>query len=87
MGYVPSFYPLRDYRSFLSYRDGTTYGTMLRGETMLDFWRRIQPEVVLLNEETIAQDVDLFQYMAERRFVHVMPDLWIAQGLLVNDAP
>jgi hypothetical protein len=87
MGSVSSSYPLRDYRSFLSYRDGTIYGTMLRKESMLDLWRRIQPQVILLDEKTVAQDSDLTRYMAERRFVHVMPDLWIAEDLQVNRGP
>jgi hypothetical protein len=81
MGHVSSFYPLREYKSFLSYRDGTMYGTVLRKESMLDFWRQVQPQVVLLDEKDAAQDAELGQYMAERGFVHVMPALWIAQDL------
>jgi hypothetical protein len=63
------------------------YGTMLRKESMLDFWRRVEPRVVLLNEKDVAQDVDLAQYMTEHRFVHVMPGLWIAEDLQVEHAP
>jgi hypothetical protein len=81
MAGVPLFYPLRDFRNFLSYKDGSTYGAELRNESMLDLWRRVQPQVVLLDEEFVARDDELAQYMSERQFTRIMPGLWISGDL------
>jgi hypothetical protein len=79
MAGVPLFYPLRDYENFLAYRDGSLYGADLRGENMLEFWRRIEPEVVLLDEDFVTRDDELNGYLRERQFVHVMTGLWVSE--------
>lgn len=81
MGLVESFYPLRDYHNFLSYRDGDAYGTASRDETMLEFWRRIQPTAILLEPDEYADDDELRQYLVEGDFEQVLPDLWLAPRL------
>jgi hypothetical protein len=81
MAGVALFYPLRQFENFLAYQDGTAYGTELRNESMLDFWRRVEPQVVLVDEELVARDDELTQYMSERQFIHVMPGLWMAEDL------
>lgn len=79
MGVVGSFYQLRDYRHFLSYRDGDGYGIDLRGETILDFWGREAPDVILLRPEEFEDDDELAAYMAARSFQQVLPDLWLSE--------
>ena len=87
MAGVPLFYPLRDYESFLAYRDGSIYGADLRGESMLEFWHRIEPQVVLLDEDIVLRDSELTQYLRERQFVHVLPGLWVSEDLWVSQPP
>jgi len=86
MGKVPSFYPLRDYRNFLAYRDGTEYGAKLRNESMLDFWHRVCPVVIYLAERDVNKDQELITYLEEYRLVQVMPDLWVAPEILDQQA-
>ncbi len=81
MSTVNNFYYLSDYPNFLSYRDGTKYGLIAREENIADFWRRIQPEVILLDPEIMAEDDDLSMYVAEKGFRHPRPDLWVAETL------
>jgi hypothetical protein len=87
MGQASSFFFLQQYKEFVEYREGTVFGSMLRQESMLDFWRRIQPQVILVDEQDAARDAELGQYMAERGFVHVMPNLWFANDLEVGQEP
>lgn len=77
MGNVPNYYYLRDFSNYLAYRDGSVYGTILRGEDMLAFWRRTQPKAILLDQDLIDQDVELQQYIAEEDFEQILPDLWV----------
>jgi hypothetical protein len=87
MGRVPSFYYLRDYRNFVTYRDGDIYGIELRGEKPIDFWRRVQPQVILLEEQNLAEDGELVEYMHEFGFVHIMPNLWFSRNLQILGTP
>jgi hypothetical protein len=87
MAGVPLFYPLRDFWNFLSYRDGSVYGAELRNESMLAFWRRVEPRVVLLDEDFVASDDELTQYMDEHEFVRIMPGLWISEDLHTSLVP
>lgn len=82
MGNIPTYYPLRNYSSYLAYRDGCEYGAYLRGESMLDFWRRVQPQVLILDEEKYVEDGELKTYLNENKFVNVMPELWLAPVLV-----
>jgi hypothetical protein len=79
MGKVPSFYPLRDYRNYVSYRDGTEYGIEFRNEDMLDFWRRISPQVIVLDESDVRKDNELLTYLEEYEFTQLFGNLWITQ--------
>ncbi len=79
---VGNFYPLKDFRNFISYQDGSGYGIMLRHETFLDLWEREKPQVILLNENEVEKDDQLIKYMAGERFVHVLSDLWVVENLL-----
>lgn len=81
MGNIPTYYPLREYSNYLAYRDGSVYGAKLRGETMLDFWRRVQPQVIILDEEKVEEDIELQRYIAEKQLINVMPELWAAPSL------
>lgn len=81
MAKVPDFYPLRDYRNFLSHRDGSEYGILIRGESMTDFWERERPRVIYMKPEDLDADFVLEQYIQENNFIEVYPDLWIAPDL------
>lgn len=77
MGNVPNYYYLRDYPNYLTYRDGTVYGTILRNEDLLTFWRRIQPQVIFVDAQLASEDSELQQYILEGKFRQIMPDLWV----------
>ncbi len=82
MGRVPSFYLLRDYQNFLSYRDGDKYGVMLRGESMTAFWGREHPEVVLADEKDVLKDQELLDYLRSGKFIQIRSDLWVTEHLI-----
>jgi hypothetical protein len=87
MGKVPSFYQLRAYKNFLAYRDGSVYGALLRQESMLAFWNRVRPQVILLNPEDFSTDPELKQYMAQHHFMQKMDGLYFSGDLkLKTDA-
>jgi hypothetical protein len=87
MGKVPAFYQLRAYKNFLSYRDGSVYGALLRQESMLTFWNRVQPQVILLNPDDFSTDPELKQYMAQHHFIQRMDGLYISGDLKTKTAP
>jgi hypothetical protein len=80
MADVSLFYPLQRFTNFLSYRNGDMYGTGLRGESQLDFWRRVQPLVIIGDYRD--EDPELDQYMTELGFEQIVPEVWIAAPLL-----
>lgn len=82
MADVMWFYGLRDFRNFISYRDGDEYGIAKRGETQPEFWRRWQPQVFVGNFRTV--DAELDQYMTEFGFEEVMPSLWMSAQLIAQ---
>lgn len=82
MADVMWFYGLRDFRNFLSYRDGDEYGIARRGETQLEFWRRLQPQVFI--GDFRQYDTELDQYLNEMQFEEVLPNLWLSAQLIAQ---
>ena len=74
------FYYLSNFINFMSYGNAEERAVMQRGETMLDYWRREQPEVIIGNDR--SHDPLLDQYMTEKNFQEVQSQLWIADRLL-----
>jgi len=87
MGRVQDFYVLKDFRNYVTYRDGTQYGAHLRGESMLDFWQSLQPEVILLRPSQIEADPELQFFITQNRFIQVLPDLWVLPALAKDISP
>ncbi|OGO25856.1 MAG: hypothetical protein A2W33_08375 [Chloroflexi bacterium RBG_16_52_11] len=81
MGNVLSYYGLRDYPNYLSYRDGDKFGVLLRGETMTAFWEREQPIVVLVDEKDVLKDPELRDYLRLGKFIQIQSDLWVAEHI------
>jgi hypothetical protein len=82
MGLMVYYYDLFAYDRFLSYRDSEALGVWARGESMLDFWHREQPQVFI---GTALDDPELLRYMQERGgFVEIRPQLWIERALWVQ---
>ena len=48
---------------------------------MLGFWQRVQPQVIILDEEKVEEDIELQRYIAEKQLINVMPELWAAPSL------
>lgn len=76
MGDVEHYFYLMDYPNFMSYRDTDSYIAAQRGESQLDYWRRLQPLVILRDEE--KQDPELMIYIDEMQLVQVGSGIWVA---------
>ena len=80
MSDVTLFYPLKEYRNFMSYRNGYEYGAGRKGIPIIDYWRTEQPLVILGGWQD--EDPDLATYIDEIGFEEVLPGLWVATSLL-----
>jgi 4-amino-4-deoxy-L-arabinose transferase-like glycosyltransferase len=76
MADVTDYYALQNFPNFLSYRNGVEYGIALRGETILEFWQREQPLVILGDWQD--DDAELAAYMELMDFARVEPGVWVA---------
>ncbi len=44
---------------------------------MLDFWQRIKPKVILVDQKVVDDDLQLQEYIKEEQLRLVLPNLWI----------
>jgi len=80
-----NFYVLKQYRNFLDYTDQINYRLRLRGETRTDYLQMFNPEVIYLDDNTYTNEPMLQQFIADREFVQVTPNLWVAEALTPGD--
>ena len=85
MSTASNFYQLREYRNFLQFGPNLNYGLSIRGEEMADFMNRINPEVIYLPPEYIDDDPIVQQFLANKDFAMLTPELWVARGLIPTE--
>lgn len=86
MADVTMFYPLKDFRAFMAYRNGYEYGPGQAGIPILDYWREQAPQV-FIGDRADLDDPDLNAYLDESGFVERVPDLWVSPSVAAQLTP
>jgi len=66
----------------LGFGPNLNYGLSIRGEEMANFMNRINPEVIYLPPEYIDDDPIVQQFLANKNFAMLTPELWVARELI-----